>query len=174
MGRHRKPSPERKEARKHSKRIHYAWHLGYERIKARHRWRRRQGATEATLDAFHTMEDLWTRTYTGGSRNHNGCEPRIIALLQNVDEQGWSAVRPGFAGELAEARILLEEVETLASSVTNLEGPCTVQLMTECSRLLCRARLWLASEEEILRLMDEGPDVLDDALFTNNLVWQRP
>ncbi|KAG1878452.1 hypothetical protein C8R48DRAFT_768010 [Suillus tomentosus] len=132
------------------------------------------GGVRATLDAFHTMEDLWTRTYTGGSRNHNGCEPRIIALLQNVDEQGWSAVRPGFAGELAEARILLEEVETLASSVTNLEGPCTVQLMTECLRLLCRARLWLASEEEILRLMDEGPDVLDNALFTNNLVWQRP
>jgi hypothetical protein len=118
------------------------------------------------------MEDLWTRTYTGGSRNHHGCESLVVALLQDVDERGWSAVRPGFMVELVEAKVFLEDVEALASLVTNLEGSCTVQLTTECSHLLCRAHLWCASEEEILQLMDQGPHVLDNALFTNNLVWQ--
>lgn len=119
------------------------------------------------------MEDLWAETYNGGSRNHNGCEPRVIALLQDVDERGWSTVKPGFLAELAKARVLCENAEALASSVANLEGPCTVQLKTECSHLLHRSHLWLASEEEILQLMDQGTDVLDDALFGNNLVWQR-
>lgn len=126
---------------------------------------------QATLDAFEAMEEMWTRTYTG-SRNHNGCLDRVIAVLQDVDERGWDVVRPEFMGQLSLSRDFVKEAEALSTLVENLHGPCTPQLKTECSRLLCFARLWLTSEEEILCLMEQGQDVLDEALFADKLIWQ--
>jgi len=128
---------------------------------------------QATLDAYETTDEIWSRTYTGGSRNHNGCQHRVDAILQDIDVRGWSDIRPGFLVEVSEARTLQKDADELVTVVTNFEGPCAAHLKTECSRLLCITRLWLAAEEEILSLMDKDQEALEAALLKNALVWQH-
>ncbi|KAG0692572.1 hypothetical protein DFH29DRAFT_1008432 [Suillus ampliporus] len=129
------------------------------------------GIMEATLNAFQAMEEMWTRTYTG-CRNHNGCQDRVVAVLQDVDERGWDVVRPEFMGQLTVAQDFMKEAEALSTLVDNFNGPCTPQLKTECLHLLGFARFWLTSEEEMLRLMEQGQDVLEEAFFAEKLIWQ--
>lgn len=158
-------------------------------MKSRRRWRKNQGAHEvsskresplvpyahvtlqATLNAYETLDSLWASTYTG-SRTDIGCQERVIAVLQEVDSIEWDRVRPRLEEELVEARVLAKDAEALMSSVTDLEGPCSGKLKFECTRLLCRTQLWVAAEEEIICLMDQGQEVLDDALYQDKLVWQ--
>ncbi|KAG0692996.1 hypothetical protein DFH29DRAFT_881826 [Suillus ampliporus] len=127
-------------------------HIGHECNKARHRWRQRQGAQEATLNVFDTLDEILSRTYTGGSCHHNGCQARVGAVLQDIDARGWSIVRPEFLEQVSEATALLNDAEALSTSVANLE-----------------ARLWLAAEEQILSLMDQEPGALDHTLFNDGL-----
>ncbi|KAG1789134.1 uncharacterized protein HD556DRAFT_1447198 [Suillus plorans] len=151
MGRRPKSSQEQQAARQQSKQVHYLRHIGYEHIKARHRWRQGQGAHQGmALDAFETLNDISSRMYTSGSRNHNGCQDRVCAVLHNIDVQGWNLVRPQFLEELTWARTLLKDAEELSTLVAKFEA-----------------------EEEILSLADKDPEVLDDALFNYRLVWQR-
>lgn len=128
---------------------------------------------QGTLDAFETLNDISSRMYTGSSRNHNGCQDRVCAVLHNIDVQGWSLVRPQFLEELTRAHTLLKDAEELSTSVAKFEGPCTTYLKSECSRVLRTTHLLLAAEEEILSLADQDPEVLDDALFNHRLVWQQ-
>lgn len=128
---------------------------------------------QATLDAYEAMEEIWSRTYTGGSRNHHGCQDRAIAVLQDVDKRGWSAVRIGVVEGISEAQALLKDAKDLATLVESFHGPCTTYLQTECSCLLSTSRLYLAAEEEIMSLMDIDPGALDAALLSDSLVWQH-
>ncbi|KAG1845339.1 hypothetical protein F4604DRAFT_1688751 [Suillus subluteus] len=143
-------SADRQKAHQQTKRVYYLW------------WRQRQGATNAMLSAFETLDEMFSRTYTGGSRNHNGCQDRVGAVLQDIDAQGWSIVRPEFLEEVSEATTLLKDTEDLSMCVAKLEGPCTAYLKTE-------SRLWLAAEEQILSLMDQEPGALEHALFNDGL-----
>ncbi|KAG1794532.1 uncharacterized protein HD556DRAFT_1442720 [Suillus plorans] len=171
MGRKRKSSLERQKARKESKDRHYFRHVGTEHMKSRRRWRKKRGANEATLNAFESLDLLWASTYTG-SRTNTGCQDHVIAVLQDVDVQGWDLVRPVCEKELLEAWDLVRDVEVLVRSVANLEGPYSDQVQTECAQLLSRTQLWLAAEEQIIFLMDQGQEVLDEALYEEKLVWQ--
>jgi len=126
---------------------------------------------QATLNAYETLDSLWASTYTG-SRTNIGCQERVFAVLADIDIRGWNVVRPGCEKELLEARDLAKEAEALVCSVTNLDGPCSMQLKTECTRLLHRMQLWVAAEEQIISLVDQGPDVLDETFNENKLVWQ--
>jgi hypothetical protein len=128
---------------------------------------------QATLNTFETLDETLSRTYTGGSRHHNGCQARVGAVLQDVDARGWSTVRPEFLEQVSEATALLNDAEALSTSVAIFDGPCTAYLKTECSRLLHTAHLWLAAEEQILSLMDQEPGALEHALFNDGLVWQH-
>lgn len=114
---------------------------------------------------------MWASTYTG-CRTNTGCQDRVIAILQEVDIIGWDDVRPGCEKELLEARALARDAEALVQSVTNLEGPYSDRLKTDCAQILSRTQLWVAAEEQMIALMDQGQEVLDQALFEDKLVWQ--
>lgn len=127
---------------------------------------------QGTQDAFDTLGEISSRMYTGGSRNHNGCQDRVGAVLQDIDERGWNLIRPEFLEQLSQAHTLLKDAEELSTLVANFQGPCTTYLKAECLRVLRTSRLWVAAEEEILCLADQDPQALDDALFNDRLVWQ--
>lgn len=126
---------------------------------------------QATLNAYEMLDSLWASTYTG-CRTNTGCQDRVIAVLQEVDSVEWDRVRPRLEGELTEARELAKNAEVLVHSVADLDGPCSGKLQTECLRLLHRTQLWVAAEEEIIHLMDQGQEILDNALCENKLIWQ--
>ncbi|KIK34921.1 hypothetical protein CY34DRAFT_17382 [Suillus luteus UH-Slu-Lm8-n1] len=171
MGRKRKSSLECQNARKQSKDLHYFQHVGQERMKSRRRWRKNRGASEATLNAYESVDSLWASTFTG-CRTNTGCQERVIAILQEVDIIGWDDVRPRCEKELLEAQELARDAEALLQSVTNLEGAYSDRLKTDCAQLVSRAQLWVVTEEQMIALMDQGQEVLDQALIEDKLVWQ--
>lgn len=114
---------------------------------------------------------MWASTYTG-CRTNTGCLERVSAVLEDVDVRGWDVIRPTCEKELSEARVLAKDAEALVHSVSNLDGPCSDQIKAECIRLLCRTQLWVTAEEELISLMDQGADVVDQALGEAKLVWQ--
>ncbi|KAG1744767.1 hypothetical protein EDB19DRAFT_1826912 [Suillus lakei] len=164
MGRRRKSSPEQQEGRQWTKHVHYLrlsdrnMFTGILVMNAtKHsagggRDREPKKSLQATLNAFDTLDEILSRTYTGGSRHHNGCQAHVGAILQDIDAQGWSIVRPEFLEQVSEATALLNDTEALSTSVANLE-----------------AHLWLAAVEQILSLMDQEPGALDHALFNDRL-----
>jgi len=60
----------------------------------------------------------------------------------------------------------------LVDSMTDLNGPCSGKVQSECLRLICRIQLWVTAEEKIICLMDQGQEALNDALYENMLIWQ--
>ncbi|KAG2740849.1 hypothetical protein P692DRAFT_20880632 [Suillus brevipes Sb2] len=104
-----------------------------------------------TLNAYESVDSLWASTFAG-CRTNTGCQEHVIAILQEVD--------------------IIGDAEALLPSVTNLEGAYSDQLKTDCAQLVSRAQLWVVAEEQIVALMDQGQEVLDQALFEDKLVWQ--
>jgi hypothetical protein len=107
-----------------------------------------------------------------GCHTNTGCQDHIIAILQEVDIIGWDDVRPGCEKELLEAQALARNAEALVQSVTNFEGPYSDRLKTDCAQILSRTQLWVAAEEQMIALMDQGQEVLNQVLFKDKLVWQ--
>lgn len=123
------------------------------------------------MNAYESVDSLWASTFTG-CRTNTGCQECIIAILQEVDIIGWDDVRPRCEKELLEAQELARDAEALLQSVTNLEGAYSDRLKTDCAQLVSRAQLWVAAEEQMIVLMDQGQEVLNQALIEDKLVWQ--
>ena len=98
---------------------------------------------------------------------------RAAEVLKEVTRQGWEQYRSVCEDATETARRLWRECEELVTAAAELEGMEENRLLCGCKQLLEAGDLLIDSEEEILRLMDTGPEAYQSAYQDSDLCWQR-
>ncbi|KIJ12164.1 hypothetical protein PAXINDRAFT_157002 [Paxillus involutus ATCC 200175] len=107
-------------------------------------------------------------TYTD-LKGHCPFQMRAICMLRDIDEKGWAAVHLEYTDSVQKVHTLSEVAMKLHTSAGSLQGPCTDYLSAKCNRLLQTIKAWIAAEEEIVLLMDEGMEVFEGRLLLGQL-----
>ena len=95
---------------------------------------------------------------------------RAAEVLREVIRQGWEQYQNVCEDATETARHLWCECEALVTAAVELEKN---GLLCVCKRLLEAGDLLIDSEEEILCLMDTGPEAYQSAYQDSDLCWQR-
>lgn len=101
---------------------------------------------------------------------------RAAEVLRAVNEQGWDDYRSLCEDTIDSARKLWRECEALVNVAAELaasDGTDQKGLLCGCKRLLEASDLLLASEEEIVCLLDTGAKHYGLAYETGGLCWQQ-
>ena len=98
---------------------------------------------------------------------------RAAEVLREVSRRGWEQYRNICEDATETARRLWCKCEALVTAAAELEGMEENGLLCGCKRLLEAGDLLIDSEEEILCLMDTGPEAYRSAYQDGELCWQR-
>ena len=98
---------------------------------------------------------------------------RATEVLRDVTRRGWQEYRSVCEDAAETARHLWRKCEALVTAAVELDGMEENGLLCRCKRLLEASDLLIASEEEILHLMDTGTGCYSRAHKNGELCWQQ-
>ena len=100
-------------------------------------------------------------------------ENRAAEVLREVLRCGWEDYQHVCEDAAAAACHLWRKCEVLLTTVAAVDEMDENGLLCRCKQLLTASDLLIASEEEILGLMDIGPEIYDCAYTNGELCWQQ-
>jgi hypothetical protein len=103
-------------------------------------------------------------------------QSRVIAVLQRVEVEGWTLLRPELEDSLIIVLDLHERATKLHEAVQQLRcmsGTGYRLLLKQSQELIDLVGRWLTVEREIISVIDDGGvEAYDEAMFTDSLSWQ--
>lgn len=126
---------------------------------------------------FSTLDQLSDELgYKSGVPEANTMQSRVIAVLQRVDVEGWTLLRPELDDSLIVVLELHERATELHEAVRQLRctsGTGYRLLLKQSQVLIDLMGRRLAVEREIISIIDDGGiEAYDEAMLTDSLSWQ--
>jgi hypothetical protein len=98
---------------------------------------------------------------------------RAMEVLKEVAKQGWEGHRSFCESTVEVARWLWGQCEVLVIAAAEVDEMDEKGLLFGCKRLLAASDVLIASEEEIVHLMDTGTENYGFAYKNGELCWQQ-
>ena len=98
---------------------------------------------------------------------------RAVEVLKEVAKQAWEDYRSLCEDTVEATRRLWRQCEVLVNAAAEVDGMDEKGLLCGCKRLLAASDLLIASEEEIVHLMDTGTENYGFAYKNGELCWQQ-
>ena len=98
---------------------------------------------------------------------------RATEVLREVEKQGWDDYHYICEDAAQAARKLWRQCEVLVNAAAEVDGTEEKGLLPRCKQLLAVCDLLITLEEEIVCLMDTGPDNYGFAHRRSELCWQQ-
>ncbi|KAG1841617.1 hypothetical protein C8R48DRAFT_780003 [Suillus tomentosus] len=171
-----KTAKERYEARLQSKRAHYQRNKTIEQAKSRTRWRTHRHFDSDVVTLFSTLDKLSDELgYKSGVPEARIVQSRVSAVLQRIDDEGWTLLRP----ELDDAVIALLGLHERATKLYETAQQLGCKSVAGYHLLLKQSRELvdlmgrrLVVEREVISIIDDGGvEAYDQAMLTDSLSW---